>query len=240
MLLPSTKSSPTAPTRPAARDGQWPAATCTTKPSNQSGTAGSSRARFAARVKGRLGWDCQHALHMPFDRRLVVAPHFGQVRGGSGVGPVREQLPHHPVGSRSLPGRPHRGHGDCADWAAARRRQARHKVSVRRRTRAPQSAQSREHVAHRPVPASSTRSWPHRGHRAFAAASRSVRVHRQHKARSRYPTGAPQRAQSRCRLPIPPPTAAAWSGRVVRWRPSWPAGLAAAGRGWSPEWCRRR
>lgn len=224
---------------PAARAGQWPAATCTTKPSNQSGTEGSWRTRFAARVNGRSGWACQHALHMPFDRRLVVAPHLGQVRGGSGVGPDREQLPHHPVDSRSLPARPHRGHGDCAARAAARCRQARHSVSVHRRTKAPQPTQSREHVAHRPVPGSRIRFWPHRGHGALLAASRSARKHRQHRSRSRYPTAAAARAVA---LPLAhaAPTAVAWSGRVACWRQPWPAGRAAAARGWRPGWHRPR
>ena len=81
---------------------------------------------------------------------------------------------------------------------------------------------------HRPVAGSSARGLLQPGQAAFAAAWPSARVHRKHSTRSRYPTGAPHRAQSRCRLP----TAGPYSGGMDRPRgepAASLAGLAACG-----------
>jgi hypothetical protein len=54
-----------------------------------------------------------------------------------------------------------------------------HRSRSRRRTGPPQSAHTREHVLHRPVPASSARARPQPGHELLAASARRRCQHRQ-------------------------------------------------------------
>jgi hypothetical protein len=60
---------------------------------------------------------------------------------------------------------------------------------------------AREQATHLPVPSCKIRCFPQPGQRAFAASSARRRMHRQQSCLARKPTGAPQSAQSRCRLP---------------------------------------
>lgn len=102
--------------------------TSSTNPSSHGGTTWSRSIRCWARILGRSGCRCQHAEHNPLIGWVVAAEHCPQVRDGFRPGLGREQVPHQPVASRMIPGRPHRGHGDFAAAAAVLRRHVLHKV----------------------------------------------------------------------------------------------------------------